>query len=179
MNWRVSPLEESVCNCSSRWENIYPFHPESAAPVHHIEKVLIFLTSEKVQTSNLEVAPEMTHIILFALHRFGIDPFLLLWLWYFFREEILRRLEFLFFLSILFDKKLPQSFRRDIILTLISRSITEQVWNRFFQLCDDDGEPIGLIHLLHFKKRIAFMVLVLPSRTKMWVILTKWCHKNI
>lgn len=51
----------------------YPFHPESTTTIHHLEEVLIFLASEPTESGNLEIGPEMTHIVLLALHGFAVN----------------------------------------------------------------------------------------------------------
>lgn len=51
----------------------YSFHPEAATPVHHLEKVVVLLAAEPAELGNLKVGPEVAHVVLFPLHRLGVN----------------------------------------------------------------------------------------------------------
>jgi hypothetical protein len=70
MNRCVTPL--SIVSVSFfetfTLRRLYPFHPESPTPVHHVKELVVLLTAEPIQASNLKVAPEVAHVVLLAFH---------------------------------------------------------------------------------------------------------------
>lgn len=66
----ISPLVVVSFEAERECENndmTYSFHPEATRAIHHIEEIFILLTSEPVQPRDLEVTPEMTHVIVLLL----------------------------------------------------------------------------------------------------------------
>jgi hypothetical protein len=51
----------------------YSFHPESSAAIHHLEEVFVLFTPKPTKSGDLKIRPEMAHVVLLALHCFGVD----------------------------------------------------------------------------------------------------------
>jgi hypothetical protein len=51
----------------------HSFHPKTAAAVHHLEKVVVLLAAEPAEACDFKVGPEMTHVVLLALHGLWVD----------------------------------------------------------------------------------------------------------
>ena len=60
----------------------YSLHPEAAAAIHHLEEIFVWLAAEEVEAGDLEVTPEMAHVVLLAFHGFRVDvwQFSIAWL---------------------------------------------------------------------------------------------------
>ena len=75
MDRSISPLSIISSSSLSSAQVAYSFGPKAPTPVHYIEEVFVLLTPEPVQPGDLEIAPEVTHIVLFPFHVFGVDVF--------------------------------------------------------------------------------------------------------
>ncbi len=141
----------------------HPLHPKPSTSVHHLEKVLVRLTPEPVQPGDLEVAPEMTHVVRLILHRLRVDVgeqsttgfrlqnllgqgWLVTWVVRGDRLGILRgRL----------DEHLPQPLGGEVVDPLIGRRVPEDVGHGFSELLNGDGETICLVGARHLDERVA------------------------
>lgn len=150
----------------------YSFHPEAAASVHHLKEFFVLLTSEKVQARNLEVRPEMAHVVNLAFHRIGVHvgksapsrlriEDLLGQLVLFVRVlrivfgQILRRDRALLRRPILvvaflrLHEHLPQSLARQVVRPLVGASIAEDVWHGLLQLLDGNRKAVSFVRACH------------------------------
>lgn len=140
----------------------YPLHPETTAAVHHLEEVLVFLASKEAQTGNLEVGPEMAHVVVLALHSLGVDlghgVTTGLRAQDFFGQGrcfwILRLLlRFGFGLGL--DKHLPEALGRQVVHALVSGGVAPDIGDSLAELLDSDGKAIRLVVVDHSLERIA------------------------
>lgn len=134
----------------------HPFCPETTTLIHHLEEVLIRLASEEIQPRNFEITPEMTHVVLFVLHRFRIHirelSTIRVQLQHFLRELIVFGLLWLLFRPL--KKHLPHSLRREVIGSFIRRCVTEQIGHSFLQFLNRNRETIGLVVPCHVSERV-------------------------
>jgi hypothetical protein len=146
-----------------REKGTHPLHPEPSTSIHHLEEIVILFASKPIQPCNLEIAPEMTHVVGFPFHVVGIDivqvslawlsAHNLLWQWLVVFVFLLFILFFLFGL-LLIDKHLPETLRGDISVALEGRRIPEDVWHGLAEFLDGNGEAISLVVSFHFDKGI-------------------------
>lgn len=136
----------------------YPFSPEASAFIHSIEELLVLLASKPIQACNLEVTPEMAHVVRLALHGLRID----------FLETVLPRVglqnllgqlvllvfRLLFFLRRILEKHFPQPLRLEIVLALIGSGISEDIRDGLTELLDGNGEAVGFVGFDHLNEGI-------------------------
>ena len=70
---RISPLQIVSYKILLALLVAYPFHPEPSTSIHHLKEFFVLPTPKPIKPSNLEITPEMTHIVNLALHRFRVD----------------------------------------------------------------------------------------------------------
>lgn len=140
----------------------YPLHPETTAAVHHLEEVLIGLAAEKVEASNFKVGPEMTHVVLFALHALRVDLLGALGL---VAGNLLGQVVLLLRLVGLgLDEHLPQALRGQVVEALVGRRIAEDVRDGLAELFHGDSEAICLVVLDHGKERVTVQALLVNGK---------------
>ena len=145
----------------------YPLHPEPAALVHHLEEVLVLLAPEEVQAGDLEVGPEVAHVVLLTLHGVQVDL----------EQTVAARLaaqyllgqgrlvvgvvlgQLLLLLGLGLGEHLPEPLRRDVVQALVGRGVAEDVGHRLLELLDGDGEAVRLVVVDHGQEGVAGMKL--------------------
>lgn len=105
----------------------YPLHPESSTAIHHLEEVLVLLTPEPAESSDLKVRPEMAHVVLLPFHCLEVDIWNGDMVWVasqdLFRQRVLEI--WILFWNVLgwiwlrFDKHLPQTLGGQIIYSFV------------------------------------------------------------
>lgn len=159
----ASPHYNNVSTAQLLFPNCtYSLHPKSSTAVHHLEKVLVLLTPKPTEFRDLEIRPEMTHVVLLPFHRFGVD------FWYrcpgwvttknLFGKGVLvigTGLGLLLLLGLWLHEHFPKSLGSKVVKPLVRGRISENVWHSFLQLLDRNCESIGLIRFDHLKKWIA------------------------
>ncbi len=76
VNRSITPLKlllASVLSLATKGGGTYSLHPKATTTVHDLEEVVIFFTPEPVEAGNLEVGPEMAHVVLLTLHSFWVN----------------------------------------------------------------------------------------------------------
>lgn len=137
----------------------YSFHPEASALIHHLKELFVLLASEPVQTRNLEITPEMAHVIFLAFHGLGVN-LLEIVLARVSLQDLLRQLDLLllfrlgFLLWGIFEEHLPQSLGLEVVLALIGGGISEDIRNSLFELLDGDCEAICFVVFNHLEERV-------------------------
>lgn len=139
----------------------YSLHPKSSTAIHHLEEVLIFLTSEPTESCNLKIRPEMAHVVFLSLHRFWVD----IWQrgagWVttknFFWERILGLFWLLLFFGLRLHKHLPQPLGSKVVHSLVCGGITENVWYSLLQFLDRNCKSIGLVRFDHLQEWITVL----------------------
>jgi len=119
--------------------------------IHHLEEILVCLAPEEVKSGNLEIGPEMAHVILFTLHGVGIhlgrlvvtgvSTEHLLW------HVGVGHLGLLVGWGV--DKHLPETLGGDVVEALVGRGVAENVGDGFLEFLDGDGESVGFVVLNH------------------------------
>lgn len=139
----------------------YALHPEATTAVHHLEKVLVLLAPEEAQAGDLEVGPEVAHVVAFALH--GLRVYL--------RQAIAtglgaqdlfrqgRRLRVLRGLVVLrlwlgLDEHLPQALGGQVVHAFVRGGVAPDVWHGFSKLFNSNGEAICFVGLNHGQEGI-------------------------
>jgi hypothetical protein len=125
----------------------YTLHPKPAAPIHHLEELLILLAPEEIQPGNLKVGPEMAHVVALALHGLRVHVWDA-------RLALVVRLD-VRVLALGLDKHLPQALGLEALEPLVGRRVAENVGHRLAEFFDDDGEAVGLVVLDHFEEGVA------------------------
>ena len=155
------------CRCYFGRIETYSLHPEATAAVHHLEEVFIRLAAEKVEAGDLEVAPEMAHVVLFAFHGLRVDfgkravarlraedVFGQRLLLVVFRVALGKVFGLDFLLWLRLDKHLPQALGSEVVDALIGGGVAENVGNGLLQLLDSDSKTVGLVVAGHVHERI-------------------------
>ena len=155
------------CGCRLARFETYSLHPEATATVHHLEEILIRLAAEEVQAGDLEVTPEMAHVVFLAFHRFRVDfgksavaglcaedVFGERLLFVVFRVALgqVFGLDLLFWLGL--DEHLPQTLRGEVVDALVGGGVAEDVGDCLLQLFHGNGETICLVVPGHVHERV-------------------------
>ena len=152
------------CQYQKTWDKeddgTHSFRPETPTLVHHVKELFVLLAPEPVQASNLEVAPEMAHVVGLAFHRLGVNlghgvvaRFVLQDL--FGQLVLLFARGLLFLLRRLFEEHLPQAFRRQVVLSFVGGRVAEDIRDGLAKFFDRDRETVSLVGLGHLDERIA------------------------
>ena len=136
----------------------YSLHPETSAPVHHIEEVFVLLAPEKVEARNLKITPKVAHVVRLAFHGLRVD-FRKRTFSRFIPPDFLGQLLLLLFLRFLFlgrgvEEHLPEPLGLELVLVLVGGRVTEYVGHGLSEFLQRDGESIRLVELGHFQERI-------------------------
>lgn len=144
----------------------YSFHPETTTTVHHLKELLVFLAAEPAQLGNLEVRPEMAHVVRLALHGFRVDfrqasttricAHDLFGQWGLVVGIILRNL-WRWLLSRL-NKHFPETLGGNVVEALVSRSVAEDVGYSLSQFLDGNSEAICLVALDHLQEGVTVAI---------------------
>lgn len=140
----------------------YSLHPKSSTAIHHLEEVFIFLTPEPTEFRDLEIRPEMAHIVLLSLHCLRIDlrnrGVVGVASQNFFRQRMLevgvifRNVLWLFRLRL--NEHLPKSLRGQVVDSFVCGCVSEDIGYRLLQLLDCDCESVGLVRFDHLEERV-------------------------
>ena len=140
----------------------YSFHPETTTAVHHLKEILVLLAAEPAELRDLEVGPEMAHVIGLAFHGFGVD----------FGQAgtagvgtqdllgergLVVRVVFARLgcgLLSRLNKHLPEALRGDVIKSLVGGSVAEDVGHGLSELLDSNGEPVRLVAFNHLEEGV-------------------------
>lgn len=134
----------------------YTLHPKATTVIHHLEEILVRLGPEEIQAGNLEVGPEMAHVVLLALHSFGVDLGELVGV-RLGAQDLLGKTRlggFGLLLGLGLDKHLPQTLRGNVVEALVSGGVAEDVGDGLAQFLDRDGEAVGLVVLDHLEEGV-------------------------
>lgn len=124
--------------------------------IHHLEEIFIGLGTEEIQAGNLEIGPEMAHVVLFALHGLRVNVGELVGAGVGAQDLLgktrLRSLGLLLGLGL--DEHLPQTLRGDVVEALVGGGVAEDVGDGLAEFLDGDGEAVGLVALDHLEEGV-------------------------
>ena len=144
----------------------YSFHPETTTAVHHLKEILVLLAAEPAEFRDLEVGPEMAHVIGLAFHGLGMDfgqtstagigtqdllgerGFVVRVVFGCLGCRLLSRL----------NKHLPEALRGNVIESLVGGSVAENVGHGLSELLNSNGESVCLVVFDHLEEGVTDMV---------------------
>lgn len=128
--------------------------------IHHLEEILVRLGAEEIQAGNLKVGPEMTHVVLLALHGLGVDLGQLVGAGVG-AQNLLGKTRlggFGLLLGLRLDKHLPQTLGGDVVEALVGGGVAEDVGDGLAEFLDGDGETVRLVVLNHLEEGVTGVV---------------------